>query len=332
MKAIALLSGGLDSILAVKIILEQGIEVEGVYCVSVFSGKGDNEDTSILPAKAASQLGIDLKIFDISEELLAIVKSPARGYGANINPCIDCHAFMFKRAGEYMRQSGASFLITGEVLGERPMSQRKDALKIVDKDSGLEGLILRPLSAKLLELTIPEQSGWVNRANLFAIQGRSRKAQIELAKQFGITQYPNPASGCLLTDPIFAARMKDLMRYNPAFGIYDAKLLKLGRHFRLTPQAKLIVGRDETENNKLSDLAQDESLLFYPLTANGPLGISRGIFSENNILDTCRIIARYSDKEQGSQVDIAYKAAHNSVEKSIRVLPIEENMLNSLRI
>ena len=332
MKAIVLLSGGLDSILSAKLMLEQGIEVEGLYFVSVFSAKGDSKEASILPGKAAQQLGIDLKIFDISEELLAIVKKPLHGRGSNVNPCIDCHAFMFKRAGEYMRKFGASFLITGEVLGERPMSQHRSALNMVEKDSTMTGLILRPLSAQLLEPTVPEQKGWVKREKLLSIQGRSRKAQIELAKQLGITQYPNPAGGCLLTDPAFSHRMKDLMERDPGFSVYDAKLLKFGRHFRLSPEVKLIVGRNERENDALSALAGPESSTFYPLSAAGPLGICLSKLSEENIMDACSIIARYTDKEQGAQVDIAYKIGRDSFEKSVKTLPIAENRLKCLRI
>ncbi|MDD4908985.1 MAG: 7-cyano-7-deazaguanine synthase, partial [Candidatus Omnitrophica bacterium] len=239
MKAIALLSGGLDSILAARLILEQGIEVEGVHFTTVFYGDADYEQASGVAQKAAARLGIGLKIFEISENLIEIVKHPRHGYGANMNPCIDCHTLMFAKAGQYMWQSGASFLVTGEVLGERPMSQHKQALKTIEKESELEGLILRPLSAKLLEVTVPERQGWVDRDKLEAIQGRSRKMQMELADKFNITEYPNPAGGCLLTDPMFSGRLRDLIKHKIDFAVYDIRLLKLGRHFRLNGQAKL---------------------------------------------------------------------------------------------
>ena len=332
MKAIALMSGGLDSILAARLMLEQGIEVEGVHFTTVFYGDADYEQASGVAQKAAAQLGIDLKTFEISENLIEITKHPKHGYGANMNPCIDCHSFMFAKAGQHMWQSGASFLVTGEVLGERPMSQHKQALRIIEKESELEGLILRPLSAKLLEVTIPEKRGWVNRDKLMAIQGRSRKMQMELARQFNITGYPNPAGGCLLTDPMFSGRLRDLLKNKIDFTVQDIRLLKLGRHLRFNAGAKLIVGRNEKENNKLFEVAEEGAMCFYPQEAAGPTAISCGDFDEGNINDACRIIARYSDKKEGEEVEVSYKTLPDGAVHAAFFSPMEEGEMEKLRV
>ena len=326
-KAISLLSGGLDSILATRLILDQGIDVIAVNFQTPFT------DTTAQSKKAVDKLGISLKIFNTGEEYFKIVKNPKHGYGSNINPCLDCHIYMIKKAGEYMKEARASFLITGEVLGERPMSQRRDALETIDRDSGLKGLILRPLSAKLLESTAPEKQGLVDRDKLLAIRGRSRKPQLKLAEDLGITEYLTPAGGCLLTDPGFTNRMRDLIRYKSDFTINDINLLKLGRHFRLAPEAKLIVGRNEKENNRLLDLAKDGDLSFYPAETKGPAGIGRGEFSKDYILTASRIIARYSDKESNQQeLKISYKTMPDQTVSSIAAIPAEESELDNLRI
>ncbi len=332
MKAIALMSGGLDSILATRLILEQNIDVEGVHFTTVFYGDADYDRASSVAQKACSQLGISLKTFEISENIIEIVKHPKHGYGSNINPCIDCHSFMFAKAGQYMWQSGASFLVTGEVLGERPMSQHKEALKMVEKEGSLEGLILRPLSARLLPETIPEKQGWVDRNKLMSINGRSRKMQMELAKQFNIAEYPNPAGGCLLTDPMFSGRLKDLMKNKSDFSVYDIRLLKMGRHFRFTPAAKLIVGRNEKENNRLFEIAQGGSWCFYPQEAAGPTAVSSGDFNEENIGQACSIVARYSDKKDGEKVEVAYKRLPDGAVQIMLPEPMEEDDMERLRI
>ena len=332
-KAIALLSGGLDSILAIKVITNQGVEVEAVHFSSVFHE--DQKDSAPIESTAET-LGVPVKILDISEELFEIVKKPRHGYGSNMNPCIDCHAFMFRKAGGYMKEAGASFLITGEVLGERPMSQRKNALRIVEKDSGMEGLILRPLSAKLLEPTIPEKNGWVDRERLLAIEGRSRKPQIELAKRFGIDKYPTPAGGCLLTDKGFSARIRDLMQRKPGFTVRDVGLLKVGRHFKIADNTRLVVGRDKEENSRLLKAASDGDVFFYPVKTKGPIALGMGLFTEGNIITASGIIARYSDKDSNvsssGELEIAHKMFNEKRPIHIRVLPMAEKGLESLRI
>src|SRR3990170_2260758 len=213
MKAISLLSGGLDSTLAARVLLDQGIELEALNFLTVFCTCTNRGETCLASQKAVQGLGIPLKVFNVSNEYLGVVKHPKHGYGSNINPCIDCRVFMLKKAKQYMEETGASFIVTGEVLGQRPMSQRKDAMRLIEKEADLKGLVLRPLSAKFLPVTIPEKEGWVDREKLLNIQGRSRKPQMKLADDLGIRDYPCPAGGCLLTDPSFAKRMKDLIHY-----------------------------------------------------------------------------------------------------------------------
>ena len=186
MKAIALLSGGLDSTLAAKVVMDQGIKLEAINFLTVFCTCTNRGETCLASQKAVKSLGISLKVFNVSDEYLSVIKNPKHGYGSNMNPCIDCRIFMMKKAKAYMEEVGASFIITGEVLGQRPMSQRRDAMRLIDKESGVEGYILRPLSAKFLAVTIPEKEGWINRENLLGMEGRSRKPQIKLADQYGI--------------------------------------------------------------------------------------------------------------------------------------------------
>lgn len=331
-KAIASLSGGLDSILATKLILEQDIEVEAVNFLTVFCTCTSRGKTCLASKSAADKLGIGLKVFEVSKEYFHVVKNPKYGYGSNLNPCLDCRIFMFKKLGEYMKEAGASFLITGEVLGQRPMSQRRDAMRLIERESGLEGLILRPLSAKLFRPTIPEKQGIVNREKLLAIEGRSRKPQMQLAKDMSINDYPCPAGGCLLTDPGFANRMRDLLRYKPEFTFNDIQLLKIGRHFRLSPEAKLIVGRNKEENDRLLKLAQPEDLYFRPAKVKGPIGVGKGIFNTTQIFITSRIMTRYSDGQASQTLEIEYKQNSVNTVKYIKGQSLNEEELSKLRI
>ncbi len=322
-KAIALFSGGLDSILAIELVLNQGIEVEAVNFSTVFWDYN---------SKSLESLSVKFRVFEVSQEFLRIVKNPKYGYGKNLNPCIDCKIFMLKKAGEYMREIGADFLITGEVLGERPMSQKRDALKIIEKDSGLKGLILRPLSAKLLEPTIPEIRGIVDREKLKDFCGRSRKPQMRLAEELGISTYPTPSGGCLLTDIEFTRRMKDLIRYEPNFKVRDIQLLKLGRHFRLSPQAKLVVGRNKEENESLLKLTREGDIYFRPRYVKGPIGLGRPYFDRETILLASQIIARYCDGHPKPHLEIVATFLSNKREETISVSGLNEEKIRSLRI
>ncbi len=222
--------------------------------------------------------------------------------------------------------------VTGEVLGQRPMSQRRDAMNIIERDAGLKGLILRPLSAKMFEPTISEKTGLVDREKLLDIKGRSRKPQIQLARELHINDYPCPAGGCLLTDQGFANRMRDLMKHKPDFTLNDVQLLKIGRHFRLSPDTKLVVGRDKEENSKLSKLSQTEDVSFYPTKIKGPVGIGKGKFTRDSIFIASSIIARYSDGEADQQLEIAYRQLANNNVEYIMAKSADEQKLASLRI
>lgn len=291
-KALVLLSGGLDSILTVKVLQEQDVEVEAVNFIIEFAACMRTEGGNAAQ-RAASGLKVPLKTFDITDEYLEVLKHPKHGYGANINPCIDCKIFMLRKAREYMERCGASFLATGEVLGERPMSQRRDALNIIEKEAGVRGILLRPLSAKLLTPTAPETEGVVDRERLLDIKGRSRKPQMALAEKFGIREYPNPAGGCLLTDPGFTKRVKDLIKYDE-LNVENLKLAMTGRHFRLSGSTKLVVGRDARENAILDGIAKPNDILFKLADRQGPLSILKGAFDKDLIYMAARIVVHHT--------------------------------------
>lgn len=296
-KAVALMSGGLDSTLAVKLVQSQGVEVIGVNFKTPFFG----------PSKAktaADALGIELVVIDITEEHLEIVKHPKHGYGRFMNPCIDCHAFMVRRAGDLMRERGASFIITGEVLGERPKSQNPRALKIVEKESGLEGYVVRPLSAKLLDPTIPEREGPLDRDKLFDIQGRSRKRQFELARELGIDNYPTPAGGCLLADPGFSDRLRHLFAEWPSAGANDVELQKVGRQFEGEDGSLIVVGRNEAENERILELSHPDDLLFEAKDVSGPLALLRGPAGEGAMSAAAALTARYGKAREMKSVEV----------------------------
>jgi len=289
-KALALLSGGLDSTLAIKVVLEQGIDVTAVNFYTPFCLCNRKGSCKHQARRVAEEFGRELKVINLSSQYLEIVKNPKHGYGKNLNPCLDCRILMLKNAKKLMEEKGASFVITGEVLGQRPMSQYLAALKIIEREGGLEGLVLRPLSAKLLPLSIPEKKGWVNREKLLQISGRSRKPQINLAAKYGIADYPCPAGGCLLTDGGFAQRMKDLMAHSE-ITLNDIELLKTGRHFRLSFKTKLVVGRNKKENERLLGLANTDDICFEPVEVKGPIGLGRGDFDQTMISLSSKILA-----------------------------------------
>lgn len=332
MKAIALLSGGLDSTIAARVIMEQGVELEALNFMTVFCTCTNRGATCLASQKAVETLGIPLKVFNVSEEYLGVVKHPQHGYGRNMNPCIDCRIFMLKKAKAYMEESGAVFIVTGEVLGQRPMSQRKDAMHLIEKEAGLEGLILRPLSAKVLPTTIPEKEGWVDRERLLNISGRSRKPQIELADHYGIHDYPCPAGGCLLTDPGFAKRMKDLMVNDPQFSLNDVHLLKMGRHFRFSNGVKLVVGRNEEENQKIQTFAQGEDILLKVSSFPGPLSLLRGKLNEGDIEKAAAITVHYGKGKDLGKVEVTYKGVDEDHHQSLSVSPISRGEIERLMI
>jgi tRNA U34 2-thiouridine synthase MnmA/TrmU len=248
-----------------------------------------------------------------------------------MNPCLDCRILMFSRARERMEETEAAFVFTGEVLGQRPMSQHRQAMRIIERGSGLEGRLLRPLSARLLEPTIPEQDGLIDRGKLLALQGRSRKPQIALAEKRSIVDYPCPAGGCLLTDPGFARRMRDLVRFRPDFDLGDVNLLKVGRHFRLTPAAKAVAGRNQDENHRLLSLARQGDYLFEVNGCGSPITLLRGEADEGSIRLAAAITARYSDAQDG-EVAVLYGTDHAALIRPILVTPPGESELDALRL
>ena len=327
-KAVVLLSGGLDSILATRLMMELGVEVVCVNYYIEFAVCGGGPTCAI---KAAETLGVKLKIFDITAEFLEMFKNPKHGYGANINPCIDCKIFMLKKAKACMEEVGASFLVTGEVLGERPMSQRRDALNIIEKQAGVRGILLRPLTAKHLPPTLAEEAGIVDREKLLDIRGRGRTPQLQLAAKYGIREFPNPSGGCLLTDPGFTKRVRDIIAHDD-LNLVSLRLLKVGRHFRLSETAKLVIGRDKKENNVLELLVKDGDVCIRLKDKQGPFSIIRGPADEGMIRYAAEVVAQHT-KFRGDEFlnmlvwrsgtnerqDLAIKAAPAKEVEKIRI-------------
>jgi tRNA-specific 2-thiouridylase len=287
-KALVLFSGGLDSMLAVKILREQKIKVAGLTFQSYFFGPDKAKE-------AAKQLGIPLRVIDFSKEHLQIVKKPHYGFGKAANPCIDCHLLMLKRACQLAKKEDFDFVATGEVLGERPFSQNKNAMALIAKESGLGDKLLRPLSARLLPTTLPEKNGWVKREELLAIQGRSRRTQISLAKKFGL-EYPQPAGGCILTEKDFGQKLFELFEKLPTASGDDIALLFLGRHFWVG-KTKIVLGKNQEENEKLEKMARKNDALTIPKNFPGPTALLRGSkIGQKAIKKAQKLIIRYSKR------------------------------------
>lgn len=297
-KAVILLSGGLDSTLAARILLDQGIELHAIHFTSPFctcsrGGKGNGAGCHSQAQVVAGRMGIPIRTVSKGEEYLRLVRSPRHGRGSAMNPCIDCRIFTLAKAKAYMDEIGASFLVTGEVLGQRPMSQRDDALRSIEKHSGCSGIVLRPLSARHLPPTVPEREGWVDREKLLAITGRSRKEQMRLAQEWSIGDYPCPAGGCLLTDKTFAVKVRDLVEHAPAFGMDDVHLLKVGRHFRVGA-VKAVVAKSEAENRRLEALCRGKRTVYVSDSHPGPSVTLEGGDAEERMDVLSRILTRYS--------------------------------------
>lgn len=333
MKAIVLVSGGLDSALAGRLIKELGIEVIPLYFKIPFchrlktNGSLDKRETFQLSAN----LDAAVRTIDIGDDFLNLLVKPKHGFGSNMNPCIDCKILMLRKTKGLMQEWGAAFVVTGEVLGQRPMSQHRQALLEIEKESGLNGLLLRPLSARLLPETIPEKEGWIDRAKLLNFSGRSRKPQIELAENFEFKNYPNAAGGCLLTEPGFSRRLKDVMQFD-RLSNENIELIKLGRYFKISDNARLIVGRDEPENNTLIGLARENDYLFMPTDElAGPIALGRGAFNDELVKLCCSITCRYCDIADRLETGIVYKKVPGE-EKILIAKPMRESEVISLRI
>ena len=303
-KAIALFSGGLDSMLAAELIHRQDIDV---LCLTFITPFFSAEKAQA----AAKQINLPLIIEDITDQHLKMLKSPRYGYGKNMNPCIDCHILMLQEAGKKMVETGADFILTGEVLGQRPMSQGKQSLHVVAKNSGFPDYILRPLSAQLLEPTKAEKEGKVDRSLLLSIQGRGRKEQMQMAADFGISNYAPPAGGCLLTDPMFTRRLRDLFSHQEDYDIHDLDLLKYGRHFRADDQGKIIVGRNNLDNEKLRGLSTDDDLVLFMADFPGPhVVVPHG--SEALLPLAASLCVRYSDAPADLEANVICQHKNSS--------------------
>ncbi|MCU0650617.1 MAG: tRNA 4-thiouridine(8) synthase ThiI [Candidatus Omnitrophica bacterium] len=329
-----MMSGGLDSMLAARIIKDMGIEVIGLNCIMPFSVRDRKASTAgkSLMERFCGDSGIELRKLDISDDFLAMLEKPKFGFGSCLNPCIDCKIIMFRKAKELMTEWGASFLISGEVLGQRPMSQQRKTMRTIDEEAQTQELVLRPLSAKLLDPTLAEKEGWVDREKLYDYSGRSRKAQTDLAVMIGIIEYLQPAGGCLLTDPRFCDRLSDLMK-RQKLDADSVALLKLGRHYRIGDTGRLVVGRDERDNTAIEQLALPGDYVFTPpFELPGPTGLGRGIAAETDIALCCRIISRYCDRNGASEATITYKKAGEIEDYTCVASPLPESELEKIRI
>ncbi|NOZ64122.1 MAG: tRNA 4-thiouridine(8) synthase ThiI, partial [Caldiserica bacterium] len=293
--------------LAAYLVKIQGVEVIGINFRTPFCCCEAAKRGGCAAKEAVEFLKIPLKMLPLGEEMLGIVKNPRFGYGQGLNPCIDCKIMMWEKAKRLMEKEGAKFLVSGEVVGQRPMSQRRRIIELIERESGLEGKIVRPLSAKLLPPSLPEREGWVKREDFLKIEGRSRKVQMALAQEIGLTHYPSPAGGCLLTDPGFARRMKDLIEHKADFSLKDIEILKIGRHFRLDSGIKAIVGRNEEENKKLEFLVQGKECTLQVKGGKGALVVLEGECSEKDIADGASLSAFYSAYREEEKVEVAWK-------------------------
>jgi tRNA-uridine 2-sulfurtransferase len=330
-KAVALISGGLDSMLAAKIVQQHGVHVEGInfftgFCVEGHTHAIRKKDRA-KPKRnnalwVAEQLGIKLHIIDIIEEYKRIVINPKHGYGANLNPCLDCKIFMVGKAREWIAENNFDFIVTGEVIGQRPMSQRKDTMPVVARESGAEDRLLRPLCAKNLPETLPERKGWVRRDQLFDFSGRNRKPQMALAEQFGLKDYAQPAGGCcFLTDESYSSKLSDLWkaRGERDYELDDIMLLKVGRHIRPRPNFKLIIAREEGESKFLEGYKKS-FIHMHPVSHRGPLVLIDGTPDADDLKLAARLTARYSQGRDAERVEVA--VVRNGTAENLFVSPI----------
>lgn len=325
-RALAMVSGGLDSLLAAKLIKDQGIEVIGICFKSYFFDETNAK-------KMCEQIKLPLEVIDFSEEHFEMVKNPKHGWGKNINPCIDCHAMMMKYSGDLLEKFNADFIITGEVLNQRPMSQNKKALETVKNESGFSNKILRPLCAQNLEPTEMELNGLVNREKLLKISGRSRTRQIELAKEWGIKDYPSPAGGCKLTEPNYAIRLKDLLNNEESIVSEDLSILKIGRHFRISKSAKVIATRDAAEAEIIeNNFKKENDTILMPINSTGSMIILRGTWGERELNIAASICSRYCKEKDNDSVEIRYNQKSKNIDGIIKVKPYKDEELKEFII
>jgi tRNA-specific 2-thiouridylase len=334
-KAVALISGGLDSLLAVKMVQEQGIYVEGInfftgFCVEGHTHAIRNHDKE-KPKRnnalwAAEQLGIKLHIIDVIDEYKDVLINPKHGYGTNMNPCTDCKIFMVHKAKEWMLENGFDFIITGEVLGQRPMSQTKSKLPLVAKKSGADDLLVRPLCAKNLEPTLPEREGWLDREKLGNLSGRSRKPQFAMAAAFGFEDFAQPAGGCcFLTDKFYSSKLVDLWQSHghKDYELDDIMLLKVGRHIRPAPHFKIIIARDEGEGRFMQGYRK-EFINVHPDSHKGSFALIDGTPTAEDLELVASIVARYGQGKNAETVTMMI-AEKNGDKRDLTVTPFHDD-------
>ncbi len=338
-KAVALISGGLDSMLAVKVIQEQGILVEGInfftgFCVEghthAVRKKHKDKQKRNNALWVAEQLGIKLHIVDVVDEYKDILLNPVHGYGKNVNPCLDCKTFMVKKAVQWIKEHDFDFIITGEVVGQRPMSQRRETMPVVAKESGGDDLLVRPLCARQLPETLPEREGWLDRDRLYDFSGRTRKPQMALAQQFGFKDYAQPAGGCcMLTDENYAIKLQDMWHNRPSrnYELDDIIMLKMGRHFRLAPYLKLIIGREEGENRFMQGY-KNQFMSIFPTSHPGALCLVDGEFkTDQEKQQALALVARYSQGKNAAQVTLTIRQS-DGTEQNFTIAPMAPENIN----
>jgi tRNA U34 2-thiouridine synthase MnmA/TrmU len=323
-KALGLCSGGLDSILSAIVLRRQEIDVEWITFETPFFSPQN-------AVKAANQYSIPITVKNITSIYVPMLKKPPCGYGQHMNPCLDCHTLMFQQAGQLMQDRGFDFLFSGEVLGQRPMSQTRPSLRYVEKNSGFDGYIIRPLSARCLEETIPEKKGLVDREQLYDFSGRSRKNQMKLAKEFGVDDYPSPAGGCLLTDKNYSQRLRDLFAHQKECTEKELHLLKYGRHFRLKDNAKVIVGRTEKDNDMIMKYHNPEVDSVLTLKSHpGPTVVVPGGGTEAGIMVAATLCAGYGKTPESSTADV--NVVSHQKNRTVTILPIEPSKFKDLMV
>ncbi len=332
MKCIALLSGGLDSCLAVKVVAEQGIEVLAFNFQTAFCSTGSKGASCGDATRISDQEKFNLKVIHIGQEYLDMVAKPKHGWGKNMNPCIDCRILMLNKAKEYMEVTGAKFIITGEVLGQRPLSQHWRAMKDVERESGLEGLLLRPLSARLMPPTIPEIKGWIDRDKLCAIEGRQRKEQFAMAKAYGVENPPTPAGGCLLTDPAYSDRLRDVLEHTGGLTVHLAQVIKYGRYLRLDAKTFTVIGRNQEDNFHLEALQLPDEWKFRPLNCMGPVALGNGPLDDTAKRSIASMLARYADRPADGIVQVEARQGREGAPELFFATAAEPEAVGAVRV
>ncbi|MBN2584780.1 MAG: hypothetical protein JXL80_17080 [Planctomycetes bacterium] len=322
-RTIGLLSGGLDSALALTWMHRLGYDIVIYHFANGFHSAVAPGEGKPLALQTADRLGVPIKVIDNSRELLQVVMHPEHGYGAHVNPCIDCRILMFRMTRARMAEEGARFIFTGEVIGQRPMSQRRQIMDRIDRESGMEGLVVRPLCGGLMPATRAEQEGWIRREDLLDIQGRGRKRQIALAAELGIDRYETPAGGCLLTDEGFEIRLRDLFRFGEP-SVAEVQLLKIGRHFRLNERSKAILGRNAADCEAMGRMLGPDDLRIEARDMTGPVGAIRGEASPEAVRETAQLVLRYAKAAPGREHVVTVRRGDEAAREELSVEPLSE--------